>query len=74
MDPASRRTVWSVMSSSKPGRAIVLTTHFLDEADALGDRVAMQGSHPSLLPLDVLVHSSHVACAHSLYGPGGHTS
>ena len=41
MDPASRRTVWAVMSNAKPNRSIVLTTHFLDEADALGDRVAI---------------------------------
>jgi len=32
---------WQVMSDAKPGNAIVLTTHFLDEADALGDRVAI---------------------------------
>ena len=41
MDPASRRTVWDVLSSVKVGKTLVLTTHFLDEADALGDRVAM---------------------------------
>ena len=41
MDPASRRTVWGIMSRFKAERAIVLTTHFLDEADALGDRVAI---------------------------------
>ena len=41
MDPASRRAVWGVMSSYKVGRSLVLTTHFLDEADALGDRVAI---------------------------------
>ena len=41
MDPASRRTAWAVMAAGKVGRAVVLTTHFLDEADALGDRVAI---------------------------------
>mmetsp|Transcript_28624 Transcript_28624/g.87596 ORF Transcript_28624/g.87596 Transcript_28624/m.87596 type:complete len:1388 (+) Transcript_28624:205-4368(+) len=41
MDPVSRRTVWQIISDSKLGRAIILTTHFLDEADALGDRVAI---------------------------------
>ena len=41
MDPASRRTVWKTISDAKRGRAVVLTTHFLDEADALGDRVAI---------------------------------
>ena len=41
MDPASRRTVWQVISKAKVGRAAVLTTHFLDEADALGDRIAV---------------------------------
>jgi len=41
MDPASRRTVWGAMAAAKAGRTIVLTTHFLDEADALGDRIAV---------------------------------
>jgi len=35
MDPQSRRAVWEFVSASKAGRATLLTTHFMDEADVL---------------------------------------
>lgn len=41
MDPATRRTVWSVLQKNKRDRTILLSTHFLDEADILGDRIAI---------------------------------
>jgi len=41
MDPISRRQVWDVIESVKPGRAIILTTHSMEEADVLADRVAI---------------------------------
>ncbi|KAJ3095887.1 hypothetical protein HDU97_006435 [Phlyctochytrium planicorne] len=41
VDPFSRRAMWKVIMDNKAGRTIVLTTHFLDEADILGDRVAI---------------------------------
>jgi ATP-binding cassette subfamily A (ABC1) protein 3 len=41
MDPMSRRKIWDLMRSHKQGKAMVLTTHFLDEADILGDRIAI---------------------------------
>ncbi|WIA19835.1 hypothetical protein OEZ85_005742 [Tetradesmus obliquus] len=41
MDPISRRYVWDVIQAAKPGRAIVLTTHSMEEADILGDRIAI---------------------------------
>lgn len=41
MDPISRRYVWDIIQDAKPGRAIVLTTHSMEEADILGDRIAI---------------------------------
>ncbi|KAH8940361.1 hypothetical protein BDL97_15G085100 [Sphagnum fallax] len=41
MDPVTRRHVWDIIEASKKGRAIVLTTHSMEEADILGDRVAI---------------------------------
>lgn len=41
MDPISRRYVWDIIQAAKPGRAIVLTTHSMEEADILGDRIAI---------------------------------
>uniref|UniRef100_A0A7S3XYS2 ABC transporter domain-containing protein n=1 Tax=Heterosigma akashiwo TaxID=2829 RepID=A0A7S3XYS2_HETAK len=43
MDPYSRRFTWDVIRRNREGRVIVLTTHFMDEADLLGDRVAIVG-------------------------------
>ncbi|MBN3289285.1 ABCA3 protein, partial [Polypterus senegalus] len=41
MDPAARRATWDLLHSQKHGRTILLTTHFMDEADLLGDRIAI---------------------------------
>ena len=43
MDPYSRRFTWNLIRQQKKGRIVVLTTHFMDEADLLGDRVAIMG-------------------------------
>ncbi len=41
-DPAARRTAWETISSLKAlGKTVLLTTHYLDEAQALADRVAI---------------------------------
>jgi ABC-type multidrug transport system ATPase subunit len=44
MDPYSRRSTWQILQNAREGRVIVLTTHFMDEADILGDRIAIMGS------------------------------
>lgn len=41
MDPAARRALWDILIQEKKGRTILLTTHFMDEADVLGDRIAI---------------------------------
>jgi ABC-2 type transport system ATP-binding protein len=41
-DPAARRGAWDTIRSLKAlGKTVVLTTHYLDEAQALADRVAI---------------------------------
>jgi ABC-2 type transport system ATP-binding protein len=41
-DPAARRAAWGVIRTlSELGKTILLTTHYLDEAQALADRVAI---------------------------------
>jgi ABC-2 type transport system ATP-binding protein len=41
-DPAARRTAWETIESLKQlGKTVLLTTHYLDEAQALADRVAI---------------------------------
>ena len=47
LDPQARRHLWELIESLRDGhRAIVLTTHYMDEAQRLCDRVAiMDGGH-----------------------------
>jgi ABC-2 type transport system ATP-binding protein len=41
-DPAARRTAWETIRSLKElGKTVLLTTHYLDEAQELADRVAI---------------------------------
>jgi ATP-binding cassette, subfamily A (ABC1), member 3 len=44
MDPAARRALWDLLLHEKKGRTILLSTHFMDEADILGDRIAIMAS------------------------------
>ncbi|XP_031243974.1 ATP-binding cassette sub-family A member 3-like isoform X2 [Mastomys coucha] len=41
MDPVSRRATWDLLQHYKTDRTILLTTHHMDEADVLGDRIAI---------------------------------
>lgn len=43
MDPQARRALWDVIQEEKRGRTVLLSTHFMDEADILGDRIAIMG-------------------------------
>src|SRR3954469_16410156 len=45
LDPQARRNLWDVLSTiNTEGRTIVLTTHYMDEAESLCDRVAIMDS------------------------------
>ncbi|KAM7269542.1 hypothetical protein ACFE04_025039 [Oxalis oulophora] len=41
LDPSSRNSLWNVVKQAKRGRAIILTTHSMEEAEALCDRVGI---------------------------------
>ena len=41
VDAATRRHLWQIIRSNRRGRAVVLTTHSMDEADELSDRIAI---------------------------------
>ena len=41
LDPLSRRAIWKLLQREKKNKIILLTTHFMDEADILSDRKAI---------------------------------
>jgi ABC-type multidrug transport system ATPase subunit len=41
MDTTARRILWQMLKKNKDGKIIILTTHYIDEADILGDRIAI---------------------------------
>ena len=41
LDPASRHNLWDVVKEAKKGRGIILTTHSMEEATVLCDRLGI---------------------------------
>lgn len=41
MDPGARHEAWQLVQTEKYHRTIILTTHFMEEADLLGDKIAI---------------------------------
>lgn len=44
VDPYARRAIWELLLKLKRGRTILLSSHHMDEADILGDRIAIISS------------------------------
>jgi ABC-2 type transport system ATP-binding protein len=52
LDPQARRNLWDLLRSlNDSGRTVVLTTHYMDEAEVLCDRVGIM-DHGRILELD----------------------
>ncbi|KAH7324597.1 ABC transporter [Stachybotrys elegans] len=41
IDPLSRKKIWDILLAERGSRTIIMTTHFLDEADLLADNIAI---------------------------------
>ena len=41
LDIAARRKMWDMLKIYKQNRVIILTTHYMDEAEVLGDRIGI---------------------------------
>jgi ATP-binding cassette subfamily A (ABC1) protein 3 len=41
MDLSARRSLWNMLKNYRNNRIIILTTHYMDEADVLGDRIGI---------------------------------
>lgn len=39
LDPMSRREIWGAIQRLKKNRVVILTSHSMEEADILGDRI-----------------------------------
>ncbi|NP_080734.3 ATP-binding cassette, sub-family A (ABC1), member 14 isoform X2 [Mus musculus] len=65
MDPVSRRATWDLLQHYKKDRTILLTTHHMDEADVLGDRIA-------ILVMGILKCCGSSLFLKKLYGVGYH--
>jgi ABC-type multidrug transport system ATPase subunit len=44
MDPGNRCYVWDAIKDLRNDRIVVLTTHCMEEADTLGDRIAIMAN------------------------------
>ena len=41
MDITSRRNLWEILKRQSDNKIIILTTHYMEEAEALSDRIAI---------------------------------
>ena len=62
LDPLSRRKIWDILLAERGKRSILLTTHFLDEADLLSDDIAI------LSKGNLVANGTAVALKHNLGG------
>ncbi|KAI4203599.1 MAG: hypothetical protein LQ350_001789 [Teloschistes chrysophthalmus] len=64
MDVAAKRVMWKTLASVIPGRSIVLTTHSMEEADALADRAGIMGRRMLALGTSDYLRRKHGARYH----------
>lgn len=66
VDPVARRNIWDLIMKYRYGRTILLTTHHMDEADILSDRVAIIHRGKLLCSGSPLLLKSKFGCGYQL--------
>ncbi|ODM95225.1 ATP-binding cassette sub-family A member 3 [Orchesella cincta] len=56
LDPEARRVIWDLLLEMRGQRTIILTTHFMEEADVLGDRLGIMAAGKLHHEVLVLIH------------------
>ncbi|KAF2725675.1 ABC transporter [Polychaeton citri CBS 116435] len=76
MDAAAKRALWSTLSSIAAGRVLLITTHSMEEADALCDRAGiMAGKMLALGSIDELrAKHGNAAFVHLVHKDAPHSS
>lgn len=67
MDPYSMRLTWQLIKKIKKGRIILLTTHSMDEAEELGDRIGIMANGSLKCCGRSSVFKNTLACSTALY-------
>lgn len=66
VDPVARRSIWDLIVKYRHGRTILLTTHHMDEADILSDKVAIIHKGKLLCHGSPLLLKSKFGCGYQL--------
>ena len=76
MDAASKRVMWRTLASVVPGRSIVLTTHSMEEADALANRAGIMAGRMLALGTTEYLRRKHGDAyhVHLVHSKAPHTS
>jgi ATP-binding cassette subfamily A (ABC1) protein 3 len=64
MDAASKRIMWRTLQAVSAGRSLVLTTHSMEEADALADRAGIMARHMLALGTGDQLRKKHSDAMH----------
>ncbi|PGH27239.1 hypothetical protein AJ80_01196 [Polytolypa hystricis UAMH7299] len=76
MDAASKRVMWRTLASVVPGRSLVLTTHSMEEADALANRAGIMAKKMLALGTTDYLRRKHgnLYHVHAVHKQAPHTS
>ncbi|KAJ5775505.1 uncharacterized protein N7511_000516 [Penicillium nucicola] len=76
MDAASKRVMWKTLAAVAPGRSIILTTHSMEEADALANRAGIMAKRMLALGTTDYLRSKYgnMYHVHLVHSQAPHTS